>query len=588
MATPQPSRERISKQTFLGMCLEEIAELAIQGSSLAFERSPTPPDGLISPDFLRTESPAAFVAVTSTPTRNTFQKKKWRYVHEVFSNKQWHSAISPLAINVQLSLPGALQPLDRGILNSIFDVEIAPSAATLQSAIVLLQGAFTRTQSAAKAVEQLQNHRHITALVEDIRTGLSRALSSPPRQRIDLWSLVASNQSQETARRDISVLKNEDQSYLRHVCFGLLLLSDDEIRKTLLAIASGKALPQSSADLLKMAGVPIRPRLGGYAPDTDIFQRTIQAGFSVPTIATLCSEIRGAGEVKHILEDLRSDVQIDVWAKRLLPLFKSGKQVEYAKRVLADFKKATRRDNTSRLAILDYSLLFADMSITDIDKMLANRFGDLGAANRVQCMISERCQGRYSFSDDDTLKTARYVWQILKEDTDITSVSSATAVARAIQQRKKSLYGLGGELNPTEMLFQGICKSAGLDISRDNLPCLFSDCGLTGRGSKVERIYIIRKGEKVAYVKALSGYKGGFEHKAEELAGRSWVLRYRLNSKAYRRDNTRLVFVYEGEWDQSSLTMLMKAGWNCVIRLADMLRMDHGQVDHFLLGDDVA
>src|SRR5215472_3829581 len=116
---------RVSRSTFLGNCLEEIAAAAVKRLPFDFVRSPDVPKGLVRPDFLRREEPTLFIAVTSTPTRNTFQKKKWCYVHEVFSNKQYFSP-RPLAINVQLSPPGALQPNDEKILRAFFDVEIRP------------------------------------------------------------------------------------------------------------------------------------------------------------------------------------------------------------------------------------------------------------------------------------------------------------------------------------------------------------------------------------------------------------------------------------------------------------------------------
>ena len=110
-------------QTYLGNCLEEVVSLAVQSLPWVFQRSPNSPEGLISPDFLRLEAPAAFIAVTSTPSRNTFQKKKWRYVHEIFSLKQYYSP-RPTSINLNLSPPAAIQPTDKQIPLNLFDVEI--------------------------------------------------------------------------------------------------------------------------------------------------------------------------------------------------------------------------------------------------------------------------------------------------------------------------------------------------------------------------------------------------------------------------------------------------------------------------------
>src|SRR5438128_2407901 len=133
MATKK-TPSRISVQTFLGNCLEHLVAASISELPWNFERSPAVPLGLISPDFFRPRAPAMFIAVTSTPTGNSFQKKKWRYVHEVFSAKQ-HYTPRPIAVNVQLSPPGAVQPTDERIVQAFFDQEVHPDLHPLLEAI---------------------------------------------------------------------------------------------------------------------------------------------------------------------------------------------------------------------------------------------------------------------------------------------------------------------------------------------------------------------------------------------------------------------------------------------------------------------
>ena len=68
--------ERIAIQTYLGHCFEDLAANLAQLDFPEFERSPSVEEGFISPDLLSTGKPPIFCAITATPTRNTFQKKK--------------------------------------------------------------------------------------------------------------------------------------------------------------------------------------------------------------------------------------------------------------------------------------------------------------------------------------------------------------------------------------------------------------------------------------------------------------------------------------------------------------------------------
>jgi hypothetical protein len=74
--------------------------------------------------------------------------------------------------------------------------------------------------------------------------------------------------------------------------------------------------------------------------------------------------------------------------------------------------------------------------------------------------------------------------------------------------------------------------------------------------------------------KVLSGYKGGYEHKADEMASRAWLLRFRIDAKAGKAfaAPVRLAFVYEGEWDEKYLSLLHASGWDEIIHLSAVER----------------
>lgn len=565
---------RVSLQTFLGNCLEEIAALAFDGLSPSFERSPTPPTGLISPDFFRQGRHPAFAAVTSTPTRNTFQKKKWRYIHEVFSLKQYYADPEPVALNIQLSPPGALQPLDEQILRQFFDVEVRPKPALITQAVALLERKYDGKSGAEAAVRSLARAPEIVALVSDIKTAVQAATSSHNADNRQLWKRVRGASSLETKRSALSLPDLTTATCLRDLCFGLLVLPPSARKVLVAAMQSGRALAPAPAQSARAAGFELGKSVGGPTPPGLLVQ-TVKS-FGPEWVLQLCHELSSSEELQHIIADLTDPSGLKQRIESTLALL-SGPRATFVEHVIEEFRAATDRRAPKRLLSVDYALLLAGLSITEADKWLANEFGDLGAANRIQCMISARCQGRFSFKDNDTRKVAGRVFDRVRALRGEHKESPAEELARVLEKRTAALSGLGGEANPVEIMFRSLCERAGVRHELKNLPCLLTDRGLRGRGVAIERIYELRHGEKRVHAKVLSGYQGGFEHKSEELSGRSWLLRYRQNQERVWRDATRLVFVCEGEWDKKAIEMLLRSGWDDVLLCIDLLHL--GQED---------
>jgi len=561
---------RVSLQTFLGNCLEEIAALAFDGLSPRFERSPAPPSGLISPDFFREGPTPAFAAVTSTPTRNTFQKKKWRYIHEVFSLKQFYAESDPVAINIQLSPPGALQPLDEQILRQFFDVEVRPEPVLITEAVALLEKKYASDHNALSAVRSLAKSPEIIALADNIRAAVRAATSSHNAANSNLWKTVRDACSFETRRAELSLPELSRATCLRDLCFGLLVLPPSERKVLVKSMQSGRPLPPAAAHSARTVGFELGKSVAGPT-SPGLLVQTVKT-FGQELVLRLCADLSGSEELQHIIADLTDPSGLTYRIQTTLALLASSRNA-FVEHVIKEFKAATDRRAPKRLLSLDYALLLAGLSITEADKWLANEFGDLGAANRIQCMISARCQGRFSFKETDTHKVASRLFDRIRELRSERNESPAEELARIFEKRTAALSGLGGEANPVEMVFKALCVKAGVRQELKNLPCLLTDRGLRGRGVAIERIYELRHGDNIVFTKVLSGYQGGFEHKSEELSGRSWLLRYRQDQERVRRDSTRLVFVCEGEWDKKAIEMLLRSGWDDVILCIDLLHL---------------
>jgi hypothetical protein len=561
---------RIALQTFLGFCFEELVATLVLKEWPDFLRSPDVATGLISPDLLRVTDKLTFCAITATPARDTFRKKRWRYVHEVFSNKQTHGK-DLLAVNINLSQPGAIQGLDKGILAALFDYEIKANAfASFDEIVKWFSAQFDPSAKpktlAIRKVAELVGLLICKSFENELTPSLMTTFSEKPRNA-ELWQLVASHKAEEANRAIAKEALSLTKSYIRPISFGLCLLEPASLPATLSDMQKGRAFPESVAQACRLGGLGLRKALGGYRLDPDLLRSTLECGFSLDDIIRCVTALYDSDEMIHIAYDLKNSSRASEWVDYLLGVFGRNQHDAFVRNVVSEFEKARTTRSQQRLFILDYLLLVCDISITHIDKVLANRFGDLGHGNRVQCMISARCPMRVSFTRDETEKVAKRLWTIAMEETDIRRLTKAEALGRIKDGRISSLGALGSEINPASTLFEWTCTRLRFSAVACSSQCLIGDFGLRGRGIRVERLYACEAGNASVLVKVLSGYKGGFEHKAEELAGRGWVLRYRLLGGRAVRNVKRLVFVCEGEWDASAVSMILKSGWDSVVPL---------------------
>lgn len=549
---------RISVQTYLGNCLEQLVAESLASLPWHLERSPAVPAGLISPDFFRPDDPAVLIAVTSTPTGNSFQKKKWRYVHEVFSSKQ-HYRPRPIAINVQLSPPGAVQPNDERILRAFFDAEISPPRDMLLAAIASFEGLYQSTGGNAKqAVVRASKDPRIERLDALLRQELTKALKSPREVRGELWAFVAKHSKVESARAITTVHLQEYKTNLRSVCFGSVLVSIASQKELFDCALLNRSVSTEIAANLAKTGTKLAKGISGPRL-SESFVSTVRR-YGADRLADIIRRIRDSDEAAHIIRDLENVSKTAASVAEVLVLLRKRNAKDFANRIASDFKVAVSRTAPKRLDVLDFSLLAADVSSTAMDRILSTRHPDFSSFNRVRCMISAYCQGRSSYGDDEVVKIATRIWAYLTKETDVASVSDEVATHRVLESRAGALKLLGNDVNPAQVVFEELCRSMRVPFTVESLSSCLGDLGIPGRVAKVERLY--RVGDGDCFVKVLSGYKGGFEHKAEELAARGWILRYRADGASWKRSGIRLGFVHEGDWSEEYLSMLLKSGWD--------------------------
>jgi hypothetical protein len=229
------------------------------------------------------------------------------------------------------------------------------------------------------------------------------------------------------------------------------------------------------------------------------------------------------------------------------------------------------RPSSERITIWEYGIALADTSALDVNKEYVRFWGKIVVANPINNVIlkTDIAQTIAEQSNINKIieRASEIIWQRMPD-----KITETVFLDRVMNYRKRSLF-LQPYLNPTQRLFESVYYTVfGKTPMLSKHDGLLRDIGVKGRASRVEAIYILERGNTYWIFKVLSGYKGGYEHKADEMAARAWLLRFRLdvgNNKAFTA-LVKLIFVYEGEWEEKYLTLLHASGWDEIVNLSEI------------------
>jgi len=550
----------IQLNTLLGNFWEQVVAKELTALRVKPECSPSLGAGIISPDFVCRKQKTTFF-VTCTGSSQSFIKKRWRYINELFQAKAVLGG-DMLVANLVLATDSNLQEFEQIVFKKLFDLAAFGNEFPDFDKHYL----WARSElSSGVDVSTLSKDFRKRASAKHFRTGLrdwlKNALVTKPTKLAGLWAEVARYQ----AGRILTPIVPNDSTYWRWACLKLLPLTDAE-RKAVIVGMSGKTI-KADAHRLKYAGVETKHTIAGLRVADPELQATLKGFTGSQLLETLQVLDADNASIRFPIQEVVDEYVVKGVYAHYKPAFVT--QASFVSMAQTEFKDA----KADRIRVWEYAVALANTSLLDINKDYVKKWGGIIVANPINNIILKTDIGlaiaKVANIDDVIRKASGILWNRLPA-----KVTESLFVGRVMDYRKRSLF-LQPYLNPTQRRFEAVCKDV-LKVNPEvtSFDGLLGDIGIKGRASRVEAIYVL-KFKRVRWIfKVLSGYKGGYEHKADEMASRAWLLRFRIDAKTGKAfaAPVRLAFVYEGEWDEKYLSLLHASGWDEIIHLSAVER----------------
>jgi hypothetical protein len=365
------------------------------------------------------------------------------------------------------------------------------------------------------------------------------------------------------SRRSLNPIIPNNATYWRWACLKLLPLSVVE-REAVFKGLAGKVI-KADPERLTKAGITAQAVVGGVRVSDGHLQATLNVFSAAQVLETLGALDADNAGIGFPLNEVVNKAAVEAAYAAYKPEF--GDEKKFSAKALMEFKDPKR----DRIRIWEYAVALADTSLLDINKEYVKRWGKIVVANPINNVILKTDIGHAIAKVDDIKevidRASSIFWQRLPA-----RITEALFTERVMDYRRRSLF-LQPYLNPTQRRFEQVCDEVLKAVpSLSNFDGLLGDLGVSGRASRVEALYVFPVKKKTWIFKVLAGYKGGYEHKADEMASRAWLLRFRIDQKkkAAFAAPVRLVFVYEGEWDEKYLSLLHASGWDDIVHLSQV------------------
>ena len=556
--------KEIKLNTLLGNFWEKVVANSLDSLSVVYEQSPDLGAGIISPDFVcRKQKTTIFV--TCTGTRESFIKKRWRYINELFQAKGVLGDKMFVA-NLVLASSGNLQDIEEKVFKGLFDLAaFGEEFADFINHYMWARGELSSGRPVADVASEFILSANSTNFRQDLRKWLDSALKAKPKRLLGLWAKVTKYQGARTLKPIIP----HQPTYWRWSCLKMLPLTTSE-RQSVLKGFKGKPI-KANQDRLKCAGICSTKSIGGVRVSDHAIEASLKVFTQGQILATLDTLDVDNSSIRFPLNEVVDESSV----KTAFARCKTG-LVDIS--AFNSFAKAEYHSSRSeRISIWEYGVALADTSLLDINKAYVKLWGKIVVANPINNVIlkTEISKTIEQKGDIDEIieRASQIIWSRMPS-----AITEKLFVEKVMDYRRRSLF-LQPYLNPTQRRFESVCTSAlGLAPTLTNQDGLLGDVGIKGRASRVEAIYVLKREDTLWIFKVLSGYKGGYEHKADEMASRAWLLRFRWDAKHAKAwvAPVRLVFVYEGEWDEKYLSLLHASGWDDVVHLS--------QIESFMKG----
>lgn len=560
-----------SQSIKLGKVLEAIMIPMFDSSEYAYNNSDSYENLLTRPDFILFKSgkPVASVAVTNTTSRETWIKKRWRYIDEVAQLKSYFGP-SFLTINIFYGNSDVFQTSELKIIQAFFDYTIQASELVQGKELVEIvenriinNSRDSANTIAASIIGSPEWKAHSVDLLNSITDCISKGGIYAEQ---NLFKLVWEKEHPNYYQQIQAVQKgtySRTVTYLRYMYLNSLLVSDDVVGELVTSVKKDLPLSDAAIKECKITDFTMVSRLGKkYIGDMKV-KETVSAGFTKKIYEEISEGIFSSDTQRFLLKDIKEPKRIELMVDNTLQCINSQKDLKEA------LKNSFIDDNFAGLShkrvwILDVIAAMIDVSIARMNRDYVERYGHVGVANPVENFISKTELVCNRFRNEIELdEFCCNLSNLLFEKISECENGKKDELINSVSNGRKEALALQPYINPLQQYLEIILRRNGLEWTKEPIDCMLGAIeGIPETMKKIREIYQVKIKGHEYWIKCIAGYDG-VKDKTREMAARGRLLQY-SNPYADKRDVS-MIFVYDGKWSDELKQLLSLAGWKAIV-----------------------
>lgn len=543
-AQPEALTSQTERSTKLGYVLQGVVEkllLERRPSGMEITANAEYKTGIIRPDILvgPMDRPQFSIHVTCSDNRDSFRMKRWRYVCELFQLKRHYKAV--VSTNVVFGDISLYQPGDLKFLERLFDktLDLSANASGKKIFKIALKGTDAGEQ-VTSIVDRIMASLapHEAAEVIDPVVRILRSKSATTR---DIWHLPVVPRVGRT-RIHIGIESNFRAAFLR----GLLL--DDIAYSQLRSFVGG------SAPTPPMSAVAVG--LISFQEDIDGDHYELSNG-----AAEACSEslsrlreiILGHANLRTLILEARDEDENLAWLPSAFSEITGRPSLAAVERIIA------LAANHPRELFLDCLVAAFGKSVNSLEGLWDHSHVPT-VKNPLANVVSRT--GFVQLTLKQLARNLLSIWTALIATEGQPAVNLASFRAALVRYRRYCLLK-GSIVNPLDLMTSDLIEALGYESSKKRR---FVSSRVQGSPISTEFLhtFVNRVSGRRFAVKNLYGDTGA-DHKAEEMAGRLFLIDYDIRDDVALKDESStgwdFIFLPEGYWSTGQMDLLVSAGW---------------------------
>jgi hypothetical protein len=358
MGKASSSQSRIQSATLLGNFWELAASHIFPILGHAIESSPDLGKGIIRPDYLLRSQNLA-VCVTATASTQTFMRKRWRYINEIFQLKGLFGS-SFYCANLIFADPALMRVGGASVLNEIFDATIDATSFPEYEAIKAEASSLLRKRRPVdEVVAVLLKGISLPGLLGHLAGEIGAFLQHRQTANPKLWDSVATWSQKREPTTAVAV----PPTFFRRMCLRLLPFTDEQRAAILSCVPKPGTLDTS---ILSRSSIKHAKAIGDRVRIVDEeFVTTLQNGVSSADIRYACTQLdRRVQETGFPINEIKDPTQI---GPSLVPMIECWPDT---RRLSALAAQQFADQSFNRVSCLEYVIAAVGISMLEINKSL--------------------------------------------------------------------------------------------------------------------------------------------------------------------------------------------------------------------------